>query len=175
MTCKGRYGPASLFLDDSLPAPTACSQAVPVSEIPLLHTPVGSSSPFNPCHCLTLLRVFSSPCHRRHPGQFHEPDKLLLYCLSFLHLLSHSSPLCFHSTWCFSLGTLSHHISIFFKGLTMRPCPTPSARSETCFTSFEQMIGMKFGFYDFHHLTFFFCHRVFCLFPLSYQFPSWSS
>lgn len=60
---------------------------------------------------------------------------------------------------------LRHFIASYFNFLLkvslcnrlgVRPCPTPSARSETCFTSFEQMIGMKFGFYTLSSSHFFF-------------------
>jgi len=60
------------------------SGSTSVSEIPLFHTPVGSSSPsiHAIASSLPLLRVFSSPCQQRHPSQFNfmSQDKELVYC-----------------------------------------------------------------------------------------------
>ena len=93
MTCKAAMALLPYSWMTSSGSHSLFSGSTSVSEITLFHTPVGSSSAsiHAIASSLPLLRVFSSPCHRRHPGQFHEPGQGAPLLLSFRHLLSHSS------------------------------------------------------------------------------------
>ena len=96
------------------------SGSTPVSEIPLFHTLVRSSSPsiHAIASSLPLLRVFSMSAETPRSIQFHEPGQGARLLLSFLHLPSHSF-LCVSLALDVSPEALYRIIFQFsFKGLT---------------------------------------------------------